>query len=145
MALPGSVGRASGDVRRPGRFQGVGWHKTWAKRFYGHRRVYLVPDSDEPGRTLMAAVEHDLLFDGVNCVTIATGGPKGWDLGDMLRRAQDMETRRQGKEMIRMLVSTATRQHERLGEAQQMALAWAGWQPQALEPVEAPAFEAFQW
>jgi len=144
VALPGSVGRPSGDVRRPGRFQGVGWHKTWAKRFYGHRRVYLVPDADEQGRTLMAAVEHDMRFDGINCVTIPTAGPKGWDLGDMLRRAHDLETRRQGKEMIRMLVSTATRQPDRLEDAQQMALAWAEWTPQAA-PVEAPAFEAFQW
>jgi hypothetical protein len=141
VALPGSVGRASGHTHRPGRFQGVGWHKAWARRFYGHPNIVLLPDADDNGRTLMMAVEHDMLRDGLKVRTVDAAGPKGYDMGDLLARAGDLETRRQGKDLIRMLVTTALHQPERLTDGREIALGWAAWK----SVVELEAFQAFSW
>jgi hypothetical protein len=144
VALPGSAGKPSGDVRRPARFQGVGWHKAWARRFYSHRAIVLLPDSDEQGRTLMTAVEHDLRNEGIQAVhTVDFGGSDGSDAGDLLRRAGDLETRRQGKAMLRMLVSTSLSQEAQMGEAREIAWSWAE-TDQAVNS-EQKDFEAFSW
>lgn len=143
VALPGAVARATGDVHRPGHFEGVGWHKAWARRFRKFGRVWLFPDSDDVGRNLMRTVAYDLENDGAGIRPIIAdlGGPKGYDLGDFLAPAQTLEARRQGRDLIIALAETATRQVEQLDEIRQMMFAWNGWLlgTDGAEPIPPPA------
>lgn len=127
VGLPGAIPRASGDVRRPGHFEGVGWHKAWARRFKRFGRIWLFPDSDDVGRTLMRTVGYDLMQEGVNAVICDLGGPKGYDLGDFLRPAVTTAHRRQGRDLLLMFADIATRKPEQLDEARQLMFAWNGW------------------
>lgn len=127
VALPGAIARASGDVHRPGHFEGVGWHKAWARRFRKFGRIWLFPDADDVGRNLMRTVEFDLFSDGhARPVIVDLGGPKGYDLGDLLQPTSTLELRRQGRNIVRMLAETATRQIDQLDLARELAFAWNG-------------------
>lgn len=127
VGLPGAIPRASGDVHRPGHFEGVGWHKAWARRFKRFGRVWLFPDSDDVGRTLMRTVAYDLAQEGVQAVICDLGGPKGYDLGDFLRPAVTTPHRRQGREWILGFADCATRQPESLDKMRQTMFAWNGY------------------
>lgn len=127
VALPGAVARASGDVHRPGHFEGVGWHKAWARRFRKFGRVWLFPDADDVGRTLMRTVAYDLEQESVRPVLCDLGGPKGYDLGDLLAPARTLAHRRQGRDLILMLADVATRDPDQLPYARELMFAWNGW------------------
>ncbi len=148
VALPGAIARATGDVRNPSRFEGVGWHRAWAKRFKGHGRIWLFPDSDEVGRTLMLTVHYDLEKEGLYPIFCDLSGPKGFDLGDLLVPAKDLELRRQGKALIEATARTATEQPHRMDEARFLAHEWLAWN-RGMSPSAAPEltqdFEAFSW
>lgn len=143
VALPGAVARATGDVHRPGHFEGVGWHKAWARRFRKFGRVWLFPDADDVGRNLMRTVAYDLQNDGAGIRPILAdlGGPKGYDLGDFLAPARTLAARRQGRDLILGLAATATRQVELLDEMRQLMFAWNGslLGTEGAEPIPPPA------
>lgn len=128
VSLPGAVARASGDVRRPGHFEGVGWHKAWARRFRKFGRIWLFPDADEVGRNLMRTVEYDLTNDGSGLRPIIAdlGGPKGYDLGDFLAPARTGALRKQGRDLILGLAEAATKDPSQLEEMRQLMFAWNG-------------------
>jgi hypothetical protein len=142
VALPGAVARASGDVRNPSRFEGVGWHKAWAKRFKGHGRLWLFPDADDVGRTVMLTAHFDLEKEGLHPVICDLGGDEGFDLGDLLAAASHLELRRQGKELVKMFARVSTSRREQIPEARSLLHAWHEWQ-KAPAPVE--EFVGFSW
>lgn len=107
VSLPGSIGLST-NVVRPARWQGAGWHKTWARRFEHFKHVVLLPDLDGPGRALMGAARYDLDKAGIP-VSIVDLGPEthdGSDVADMLlSKAFDGDARRQAKELLRTIVA----------------------------------------
>ena len=107
VALPGSM-NPSTNVSRPGRWQGVGWHRTWARRFEHFKHVVMLPDCDGPGRALMGAASYDLRKAGV-LASIVDLGPKthdGSDVADfLLKTAYDGPSRRAAKDQLREIVA----------------------------------------
>lgn len=128
VSLPGSIGKGSGDVQRPGKFAGNGWHRAWAKRFAAFPRVILLGDCDQVGRTLMMTAAYDMKQEGIHATTLDLGFDDGFDVGDFLRLAKTGELRRQAKAMLLMLDATAMRQPERLPEAREELQWWHRWQ-----------------
>ena len=107
VSLPGSL-RGSSNVQSFGRWQGVGWHRAWVKRFAKFRQIVLLPDCDGPGRALMGAVRYDLEKGGCK-VALVDLGPKthdGSDVADMLlRTAIDGPSRLAAKNTLREIVA----------------------------------------
>lgn len=127
VSLPGSIGKGNGDVVRPGKFEGSGWHQAWARRFKAPR-IACIPDCDDVGRALMMTASYDLRNAGCNVVVLDLGFSDGFDVGDYLRPARDKETRRQAREMLKMLESVAMRQERELPAARMELQYWYEWQ-----------------
>lgn len=138
VALPGAIARQSGELHRPGKFEGVGWHQAWAKRFSRFDSIVCVPDCDDVGRLLMMTVAYDIeKLPGDRVVTVADLGlTGGYDAGDLLRKAVDLESRSQGKQLLHMLADTARRQPQNVGSAQQIVASWAEWMDGGKEKLE---------
>lgn len=107
VGLPGSMSPST-NVSRPGRWQGTGWHRAWARRFEKFKHLVLLPDCDGPGRALMGAVRYDLEQAGL-WAKIIDLGPKthdGSDVADMLLSGTfDGPSRRVAKETLREIVA----------------------------------------
>lgn len=127
VALPGAIARASGDVRRPGKFEGVGWHSAWAKRLVRFPSIILIPDCDEVGRQVMMTVAYDVEKAGGHVTVADFGLGDGFDAGDFLKYAKDLQSRTQAKRFIHMLADTARRQPGNIIHAQAICLAWIEW------------------
>lgn len=138
VSLPGSVTKPSGDPQNPSRFKGSGWHRSWAKRLAIFPRIVALPDCDQAGRALMATVAYDLQHEGVRTDVVDLGGPDGFDLGDWAKPIQTPATRRQGRELVNMLIRVSTHEPEHLEEARRVFHAFSRWltDPAA---VQAPA------
>lgn len=119
VACPGSVTKGSGDVRRPGRYEGSGWQRTWGERFSRHKRIVLIPDCDAPGRLLMRAAEYDLTRLGASVTTVDLMPERddGKDVGDWARPFVSARARRQAREL---LVALADVTHRRPAELDYM-------------------------
>lgn len=127
VALPGTAGRASGDVRRPGSFQGAGWHPAWARRFVPRfPRIVCVPDCDQVGRTLMQAVARDLGRQGASVAILDLGLADKMDVGDFLRPARTGPVRRQAKELL-LAATHCLRRPEQLEEMRHVLRSWVEW------------------
>jgi len=117
VALPGSVSRASGNVARPSSFSGGGWTRKWAGRFNKHRRIVIIADCDQPGRTLAETVKYDLLREWqafgttATVVDIAPERNDGADVGDWAKPFTTDRLRAQAREILEMLISCST--HDR--------------------------------
>lgn len=108
VGLPGSIPKPTTSIVSPGRWEGTGWHKAWAKRFVHFRTVICLPDCDIQGRALMRAAWYDLGKVGVNVhvVDIARDVDDGRDIADeLLKATYDGPTRREAREAIRMMVA----------------------------------------
>lgn len=107
VGLPGSM-QPSTNVVKPGRWQGVGWHKAWARRFERFQHLVLIPDCDGPGRALMGAVSYDLrkLGHEAPIVDLAPKLHDGSDVADiLLKGAVDGPSRRAAKDILREYVA----------------------------------------
>jgi hypothetical protein len=141
ISLPGSVARASGDVLRPSSFGGNGWHKSWKRRFTRFPRIICIPDCDGPGRSLMMTAEYDLRSEGVRCNTVDLDPARqdGFDVGDWARPFRTDRQRELAREMLSMLVRTATRQPDQIGEARELfhgySLSEGGGTPSSSQPA----------
>jgi hypothetical protein len=125
IGLPGSIGRPKGDPLDPGSWRGVGWHSSWTRRFNQHTRVVCMPDCDEQGRALMSAVRYDMDRGGYNVANLDLRAAKeGFDVGDMLRVAQNLDTRREVKQLLLMAAVTARQQPKQTDEAVAVLRAW---------------------
>lgn len=127
VSLPGSAGKASGDVLHPAKFQGNGWHPAWARRFVQFPRVVCIPDCDDVGRQLMTAAAYDMRSQGIHVTVLDLGFEDGFDVGDFLKPAKEKETRRQAREILRMLDQTAMRQENNLPVARAELKFWYQW------------------
>lgn len=103
VSLPGSVGKPSGDVTRPAKFSGGGWHPAWARRFKHFPRIICIPDCDHTGRNLMVTAGYDLSQVGCHVVTIDLGFEDGFDVGDFLKPAMDGVSRKHAKDLLLMM------------------------------------------
>lgn len=147
VALPGGVQRATGSTVFPGGFQGVGWHRSWAQRFVGQgfQRIWLFPDNDDTGYSLMHAAEYDLQKAGARPVIVQLGGMEdgdGFDLGDLLAPATTTALRRQGRTLVQMLADVASNHPEQLREARKTLL---DWHRHLRKPQPAKEFVPFSW
>lgn len=127
VALPGAVARQTGDVRRPGKFEGVGWHSAWAKRLARFPFVVLLPDCDDVGRLLMTTVEYDLQAAGRKSHYVDLGLPSG-DVGDWLREMQTGEQRRLARDLLQSLVRCVREgSPEDVTNMRELMLGWQEW------------------
>jgi len=148
VALPGAVARQTGDVRRPGKFEGVGWHSAWAKRLNRFPMVVLLPDCDEVGRLLMMTVQYDLRVNGRESHLIDLGLDNGKDVGDWLREMRTGEQRRLARDLLKMAVRTFREQPTQMAEALDMVRGWGDWHAPAAPvpvPVAAAADGRLDW
>lgn len=100
VGLPGSVSRGTGDPYRPGSFTGGGWHRTWVRRFKGHR-IICMPDNDEAGKALIHAASYDLSDAGINTAILdLRANAKGFDVGDLLKPANTLAKRRDARKLL---------------------------------------------
>lgn len=127
VSLPGSIGKGSGDVVRPGKFQGSGWHQAWARRFLGFPRIVTLSDCDDVGRALMMTATYDMRAAGLHVTNLDLGFEDGFDVGDFLAPAKEKETRRQARDLLRMLDQTAMRQERSLPAARAELKFWYQW------------------
>lgn len=108
VALPGAISLPTTSVARPGSWRGVGWHKTWARRFEKYRHVLILPDCNGPGRALAAAARYDLQRQNVRAdiIDLAPKVHDGSDVADLLlRQAVDGESRRRARDVLREIVA----------------------------------------
>jgi len=144
VACPGSVAKPSGDVERPGKYEGVGWHKSWGARFGAHKRIVLIPDCDTPGRTLARAAHYDLTSEGASVTTLdlAPERDDGKDVGDWARPFVTAEQRRLARDLLVMLVDVAARHPEQLEGARALTVGFSRFEASGGEieqPEAAPA------
>ena len=125
VALPGSIPRADGASHRPGRFEGVGWHKAWARRFARFPVIVCVPDCDSVGRLLMQTASYDLAREGRVVRTVDLGLKDGFDAGDLLRPALDTTARRHGRAWLEMFSECVRRaRKDEIEDARRLVIAW---------------------
>jgi hypothetical protein len=138
VALPGAIARQSGDVMRPGKFEGVGWHPSWARRLSRFGFVVCLPDCDDVGRLLMRTVEYDLRSLGTAAVVVDIGREGGYDIGDWLKVARTGELRRQAQVFLKALVRTTREQMQNVPDMVAIMRAWEA----SLSPVRPVAVAA---
>lgn len=125
VSLPGGMPEARNNLERPGRFQGAGWHPSWAKRLLTHRQLIFWPDCDGDGRRLMTVASTDCEKAGARVTVIDLGGPDKFDIGDMLRYTNSLELRQEARAIIEILVaSSESRRADQLVQAREW---WKGW------------------
>jgi hypothetical protein len=141
VALPGSVSKPSGDVTRPAKFQGGGWHPAWARRFKHFPRIVCIPDCDIAGRNLMVTASYDLSQAGCHVVTIDLGFQDGFDVGDFLKPAMDGTSRRHAKELLLMMDRVGLTKAAQTPEARELLQAWYSWMTGGKEEEVAEDFD----
>lgn len=126
VGLPGSVGRPSYDPMATGTWRGVGWHPKWISRFAGPHRFVLIPDCDEVGRALMRAVDYDLTRVGETVVylDLSPNNMTGFDVGDWLKPAVNLEIRKEALMVLDLAVQTVQKAPTQVEDAREVMRAW---------------------
>lgn len=127
VSLPGAVTTPTGNPSRPASFSGSGWNRAWARRLARFPRVVCIPDCDHAGRALMHAVVYDLQREGVQADVVDLGGEDGTDLADWGRPIGTPVQRRQGRELVNMLVRTSLRSPAQLEDAREIFHGFSRW------------------
>lgn len=121
VALPGAISRETGSTHRPGKFEGVGWHRSWANRLRRFPFIVCLPDCDDVGRLLMMTVQYDLQRAGhTRNHVVDLGRSGGYDAGDFLKVARTGTTRRHAKALLHGLVATYRGQLDQVDVAQKL-------------------------
>lgn len=136
VALPGSISKPSGDTSRPAKFQGVGWHPAWAKRFKHFPRIVCIPDCDSQGRNLMTTASYDLQQQGLHVTTVDLGFDRGFDVGDLLAPAKDGVTRKHIRDWLLMMDRLSLTKQNQLGEGREMLKDWFAYMTEQSAPEE---------
>lgn len=127
VSLPGSVTKPTGDPSRPSSFSGSGWNRAWARRLSRFPRVICIPDCNTVGRALMHTVAYDLQRESVQADVVDLGGDDGSDLADWGKYLRTPAQRRQGRELLEMLVLTSLREPTVLDDAREIFHGFSRW------------------